>query len=316
VSGAGVVQRPAVDANVHEGAPIVLTTMASTSALRFPQARDGHYVVYGVGSRAIIGELWSSPDRSVALAVTPGRYIIHRRAGGGSAALQIDIGPGEQREVRSADFRTVPEEVLVKKGGEIILHPNELSLGYTASTAHLYDLGHRLALGYRHGWESIAIGIGALVGTGARDAAGQVSTFRWIGTDAIVEARGHLGPLLLHAGGGLACSPSSRPSSATTPSDSASAATKPTGRFAASRPEPTFARASEFRSSRASGAISTSRVTSSRFASPSRRSAPGAPGSGSGRASRSERDDPEADASRSSGPSVRAMSAWKHDTKK
>jgi hypothetical protein len=50
--------------------------------------------------------------------------------------------------------------------------------------------------------QSIGIGIGALVGTGARDAAGQVSTFRWIGTDALVEARGHIGPLLLHAGGG------------------------------------------------------------------------------------------------------------------
>ncbi len=198
----GVVQRPALDAKLREGAPIVLTRMATMSAIRFPRAADGHYIVYGVGSRTVAGELWSSAERSVALAVPPGKYIVHRRAGGHSAALSIDIGKNEQREIHSADLQAVPEEVLARKGGEVVLDPNELSVGYALHTARLYDVGHDLSIQYRRGWEGFALGVGALVGLGYRTTTAQESTVQRIGAEVVVELRERAGPLLLRAGGG------------------------------------------------------------------------------------------------------------------
>ncbi len=198
----GVIQRPALETTLQEGAPVVLTTTESTTRLRFPRGADSHYVVYGVGSRAVVSELWSSAAGAVSLAVPPGRYIVHRRAGGRSAAMQLDVAKNEEREVRSSDFRAVPEETLARKGGAIVLWPNELSAGYVARTARLYDLGHELELRYQHAWDGFALGVAALGGTGERARGIQESTVSWLGLDGLAELRGGLGPFVLHAGAG------------------------------------------------------------------------------------------------------------------
>jgi len=196
----GVVQRPALETTLREGAPVVLTTTASATRLRFPRGSDSHYVVYGVGSRTVVGELWSSSERAISLAVPPGRYIIHRRAGGHSAAVQLDVARNEEREVRGADFRAVPEETLARKGGAIVLWPNEVSVGYVARTARLYDLGHELQLRYQHTWDGFAFGIGAAGGTGQGTRGNQESTVSWLGVDGLAELRSTVGPFLLRAG--------------------------------------------------------------------------------------------------------------------
>ncbi len=197
----GVIQRPALETTLREGAPVVMTTTSSTTRLRFPRGADSHYVVYGVGSRTVVGEVWSSAERAMALAVPPGRYIVHRRAGGHSAATQLDVARNEDREVRSSDFRAVPEETLARKGGEVILWPNELSAGYVARTARLYDFGHELELRYQHTSSSgFAFGVGALGGSGTGARERQESTVSWLGVDGLAEVRSTLGPLLLRAG--------------------------------------------------------------------------------------------------------------------
>ena len=196
----GVVQRPALETTLREGAPVVLTNTASSTRLRFPRGTDSHYVVYGVGSRTVVGELWSSPARSVAIAVPPGRYIVHRRAGGHSAATQLDVAKDQEREVDASDFRAVPEETLARKGGAIVLWPNELSAGYVARTARLYDLGHELELRYLHAWDRFAFGVGGAGGTGEGVRGDQESTVSWLGVDALAEVRSSVGPFLLRAG--------------------------------------------------------------------------------------------------------------------
>jgi hypothetical protein len=198
----GVVQRPALEANLREGAPIVLTRMATASTIRFPQATDDHYVVYAVGSRTVAGELWTSPARPIVLAMPPGKYIVHRRAGGRSAALQLELGKNEQREIRASDFRILPEEVLARKGGEVNLRPNELSLDYAARTSRLYDLGHELALRYRYAWDAFAMGLGALGGTGGRTQDAERSTVTWLGAEATAELRVRAFGVLLRIGAG------------------------------------------------------------------------------------------------------------------
>lgn len=198
----GVVQRPALEANVREGAPIILTRMTMTSAIHFPRATDGHYVVYSVGSRTVAGELWTSPVRSVVLAMPPGQYIVHRRAGGRSAALQLDLGKNEQRDIRASDFQILPEEVLARKGGEIVLHPNEISAGYAVRTSRLYELGHEVALRYTRGWDSFGLGLGMIGGTGERTQTEQASTILSFGAEATAELRARVLGLLVRAGGG------------------------------------------------------------------------------------------------------------------
>jgi hypothetical protein len=199
---AGVIQRPAAQFDLREAAPIVLTRTNAVSAIRLPRATDVHYLVYGVGSRTVVGELWSSPDRVVALAVAPGKYIVQRRAGGRSAAAQIDVGRGQQRDLSSADFRAVPEEVLAKKGGDLLLRPNELSLGYALETTRFVDVGHELALRYAYAWDTFAIGVGATGGLGVEDTNGQRADMRWLGVDATLELRVRLGDVLVRAGAG------------------------------------------------------------------------------------------------------------------
>ncbi|MBX3216543.1 MAG: caspase family protein [Labilithrix sp.] len=200
--GSGVIQRPALETTLREGAPVVLTTTSATTRLRFPRAGGTHYVVYGVGSRTVVAELWSSPERPVVLAVAPGRYIVHRRAGGHSAATQVAVAKDAELEVRAADFRAVPEETLARKGGAIVLLPGELSVGYVARTARLYDLGHELALRYAHSWGSFALGVGAAGGAGYGTRMNQEATLSWLGADGLAEARATLGRLTLRAGAG------------------------------------------------------------------------------------------------------------------
>lgn len=200
--GSGVVQRPALETTLREGAPVVLTTTTNTTRLRFPRGTDSHYVIYSVGSRTVVGELWSSPDRPVALAVAPGRYIVHRRAGGHSAATQLDVGKDQEAEVRPSEFRAVPEETLARKGGDLVLQPNELSVGYAARTARLYDLGHELELRYRHAWDGFAFGVGAAGGVGHGERTNQETTLYWLGVDALAEVRTAVGPVVVHAGAG------------------------------------------------------------------------------------------------------------------
>ncbi|HVJ89416.1 MAG TPA: hypothetical protein VM580_06395, partial [Labilithrix sp.] len=199
---AGVVQRPAVETRLREGAPVVLTRTSSTTRLTFPRGVDTHYVVYGVGSRSVAAELWSAPERNVTLGIAPGKYIVHRRAGGRSAATQLDVKNGEERALQPSDFRAVAEEALARKGGELVIHPSELSVGYVARTGLLYTLGHEFALRYGHASDAFALGIGAFGGTGAEDHSFQTSSLVWLGGEAVAELRAKHGDLTFRAGAG------------------------------------------------------------------------------------------------------------------
>lgn len=196
----GVVQRPAAQLDLREAAPIVLTRTNTAAAIGLPRASDVHYLIYGVGSRAVIGELWSAPDRVVALAVAPGKYIVQRRAGGRSAAAQIEIARGEKRVLGATDFRAVPEEVLAKKGGDILLRPHELTLGYGVATTRLVGVGHELGLRYGHAWDTFAISLGALGGFGTTETDLQRADLKWLGLEGLFELRLGLGDVTVRGG--------------------------------------------------------------------------------------------------------------------
>lgn len=200
----GVVQRPSADFNVHEGAPVVLTELLQTSLLRFPKSADAHYIVYGHGSRTVVGDLYGSADRTVALALPQGRYIVHRRAGGTSGAAEISLGSREERALEPTDFRAVKEELLARKGGEVDLEPNELSVGFGASTSRMVDFGQALHLRYTRNFEEFSISAGAEGGIGRAEATAdlQSAQLRWLGLEALLEFRFKVGDPSIRLGVG------------------------------------------------------------------------------------------------------------------
>ncbi|MBX3228488.1 MAG: caspase family protein [Labilithrix sp.] len=199
----GALQRPSVQLDLKEAAPVVLTRTATVSSLVVPRAADAHYLVYALGSRTVVGEVWSSADRPISVAVAPGKYVVHRRAGGRSAAAQIDVGRGEHRALGAADFKAVPEEKLARKGGDLLLRPHEIGASYELLTSRLAAVGHRFGLGYAYSWEGgWALSAGVFGGLGTREASAQTSELAWIGLDGSLEQRVRLGLGTLRFGAG------------------------------------------------------------------------------------------------------------------
>jgi hypothetical protein len=200
----GVAQRPSAVLDVREAAPLVLTRTTQSSAIRFPVSADTHYIVYSVGSQTVVGDLWGSPEHAATLAVTPGHYIVHRRGDGRSSAAEVAVAPGEARPLSSQDFLPFSEETLAEKGGTVVLHPNEVSAGYSAqSTTRLVSFGQEGDIRFAHVIDGWAIGGGAHGGAGTYDTGYWNTNVQWFGADVFVERRVPLGPATFRLGGGV-----------------------------------------------------------------------------------------------------------------
>ncbi len=148
--GSGVLQHPTATYELSEYSPIVMTqTFGGATKLEFPPGVDTRYLVYAMGSRAILGEVWSSPDRASVLAVPAGRYVVARRAAGGAtAAAEIALARGEDRSLGAADFHAVPEEQMASKGGEVVVRPHELAIELGGGTSRVADALSSIGLRY------------------------------------------------------------------------------------------------------------------------------------------------------------------------
>jgi hypothetical protein len=201
--GSGVLQHPSAVFDLHEAAPIVLTSTAgSTALLRFPQAADSRYLVYAVGSRAVLGELWGSAERSVAFALPPGRYLVQRMGGAGSAGVDLALSAGESRALSAAEFRAVPEEQLAAKGGTVVLRPNEIGVDFEGAASGLSTFGEQLSFRYAYHWDAWAFSFAMAGGHGTQRTLAENVTLASAGAAAVVERRVALGPLGLSLGAG------------------------------------------------------------------------------------------------------------------
>jgi hypothetical protein len=186
----GVLQHPAAVFDLHEAAPIVLTkTFSSGTALRLPRAADAHYLVYSVGSRTVLGELWGSGDREVAFALPPGRYLVQRRSPAGSGALDVALAEGEERSLTSSDFRPVREEQLATKGGTVVLRPNEVGVELEGASTRLAGYGGQVTLRYAHRWDDWSTSLGVGAGYAGQNTSAEQVRVDAIGADAFVERR-------------------------------------------------------------------------------------------------------------------------------
>lgn len=209
----GVVQKPEAVVNLRELAPVVLTQTASRLAtISLPQARDTHFLVYTSGAKSVLSELWSSPDRRIALSVPPGRYVVLRRLGGAGGTAQIALGEGEQRKLEDGDFAATSLEALARKGEAPDKPPppppthgsHELSVGYEAGADTRTGLVQGPRAGYAFAFASrryaLSVGGGADFSGRALDSAKE-SVASGFGR-ASFELRVPLGGVTLRAGAG------------------------------------------------------------------------------------------------------------------
>jgi hypothetical protein len=197
----GVLQHPAAVFALREAAPIVLTrTFGANTLLRFPQGADAHYLVYALGSHVVFGEIWGSPERSAAMALPPGSYLVQRRAGDGSAAVDLSIGAGEEHSLRASDFHAVTEEQVAAKGGDLVLRPRELGIEVDGGASRLASYAGlaRLRFGYR--LDHWALSLSALGVLGEQDTSAEDVHVGMFGGEATIERRLRLGGPVLGLG--------------------------------------------------------------------------------------------------------------------
>jgi hypothetical protein len=190
----GVLQHPSAVFDLREAAPIVLTkTFGSGTVVRLPRATDAHYLVYSLGSRTVLGEMWGSGDREVAFALPPGRYLVQRRSPTGSGAIDFALAGGEIKSLSSSDFRPVQEEQLASKGGAVVLRPSEIGVEVEGAATRLATFGGVLGVRYAHRWDEWSVSLGVAGGHGAETTSAEQVKVDSLGADLLVERRVPLG---------------------------------------------------------------------------------------------------------------------------
>jgi hypothetical protein len=199
----GVLQHPAAVFDIREAGPIVLTrTFAGGTFLRFPRAADTHYLVYSLGSRAVLGEVWGTADRETAFALAPGRYFVQRRSGSGAGGLEVSLASGEARTLAPSEFRAAPEEQLASKGGAFVLRPHEVSLELGAGATRLSSYGGVVGGRYAYHWDDWAVSFGVSGGYGLQSTAAENVKLASLGGDATLEHRWGQQPIVFGLGVG------------------------------------------------------------------------------------------------------------------
>ncbi|RYZ68093.1 MAG: caspase family protein [Proteobacteria bacterium] len=199
---AGVVQRPEAQFELAELTPVTLTRPSASSRIALPRDADTHYLVYATGSRSVVAEAYGDLQKSVELAVAPGRYLVHRRAGGKGSATEIVLARRESRQLTPADFHEVAEERLARKGGELVLRPNEVDVGIGLSYGQFRAPGYGARLGFFH--NEGGLGFGARLGAFRGQSQSNTYDLGLLGIDvrALVEYRRRFGRFTVRGGAG------------------------------------------------------------------------------------------------------------------
>ena len=210
----GVLQKPEAIVSLREAAPVVLTeTAARMATLSLPQGRDAHFLVYSSGAKSVLSELWSSPDRRMALRIPPGRYVVQRRIGAVGGLATIAIGEGEERKLEDREFAPSSLEALARKGEEpeadrvdppapsTAAH-HELTAGYDAGSNARTSFVHGPHAAWSYAWPHLAVTLGGgaeFTGRNLAEKSERLTAGYGRGT---IEYRLPLGMFTLRGGGG------------------------------------------------------------------------------------------------------------------
>jgi hypothetical protein len=204
--GSGVLQHPTASLAINQAAPIVLTeTFGRATRIELPQRADTRYLVYALGSRSVTAELWSDPQRRVVLAVAPGRYIVHQHTRpAGWAAAEVELAPGQHRLVAATEFRPLPEERVVGKGGQLVLRRDEVDLALGAGPSRIADGQMVATVRYLRVDGPWALGLGLRGGLGRQHTPVNSVRLATLGLQATAEHRWQLGSTMATLDAGAA----------------------------------------------------------------------------------------------------------------
>ena len=215
----GVLQKPEAIVSLREASPVVLTeTAAHMATLSLPPGRDAHFLVYSSGAKSVLSELWSAPERRIALRLPPGRYVVQRRIGSIGGMATIAIGEGEERKLEDREFAASSLEVLARKGESDTPDPpepdrpvtapppsiphHELSLGYDAGANARTSFVHGPHASWAYAWPRVAISVGGGADFTGRSLAEKDERLTGGYGRASLEYRLPLGSFTLRVGGG------------------------------------------------------------------------------------------------------------------
>ncbi len=185
---AGVVQRPEASFDLREFTPVQLTHPAAASRIALPRDTDTHCLVYALGSKSIVAEAFGDSAKSVELAVAPGRYLVHRRGPGKGSAIELTVARKEILSLAAGDFRDVAEERMARKGGALVLRPNEVDVAFGVAQGTMRTLGQVGRLGYFH--NEGGFGFGARVANGRGSSNARVYNLELLTVDVRVLGAG------------------------------------------------------------------------------------------------------------------------------
>ncbi|WP_375767786.1 hypothetical protein NR798_39880 [Archangium gephyra] len=152
---AGAGQHPAYAWELAGTGEFLLTEpRAARSALVFPAALAGRYVVASQPRPDVVAEVEKAPGRPLRLAVPPGRYLLRKRAGASTGLLELELPYGGERQVREEELTWRRYTEVALKGGHVELRGSALLGLVRMESAAVRGTGTRLVggLGYRHSW--------------------------------------------------------------------------------------------------------------------------------------------------------------------
>jgi hypothetical protein len=164
-SGA-VLQRPQERLDLSVAGPVVLTQLAARrSTLVLPPDRDALYLVYGIASRGLEAELFGSPDRSTALALPAGRYLVQRRFAGAGGAAEVLLKPGDVHTVDPETLHPFEARALALKS-DLVVSPWSLTLSDGVVAGSAISVGNEAMLEVERRWGNFGFAVRALGGRG------------------------------------------------------------------------------------------------------------------------------------------------------
>jgi hypothetical protein len=130
-------------------------------------------------SGTLVGEVVSSPDHTVAMAVSRGRLLIQARAGASIGIAEVELPYGGSLALSEGDFRNAELDEIALRGGSIDLHPFRLDLGGALGAFRLEDAwiglyGPELRVNWR--FHPFRVGVQARLGfSGVSSGSGRLS---------------------------------------------------------------------------------------------------------------------------------------------
>lgn len=203
--GTGVYQRPAMQLDLREVAPVTLThTRIARAEIELPRGGDAHYLIYGYNTHSIAAEVFGLADRTITIAVPPGRYVVQARRGSGDGAAEVRVARLERRALTASDFRAYKRDVLVQKGGELPEYAHSVAVTYGALAGGYAGVGHGGALGLGKAFGAWELGPRATIAFGGEDVGANRSTVTTTGIGLRLSYRWlEDAPIELVIGGGI-----------------------------------------------------------------------------------------------------------------